>query len=310
MYVVGIDGGGTKTKCVIADEKERIVGEGKAGPSNHQTCGIDSAKNAVQSAITGALQCAGLCMEDISYGVFGMSGADERDDFEILIPAVRSIMGKIPFQVVNDAWIGLYSGIEGGMGIVSICGTGAAHAGQNERGEKFSLRNLDYITGNCGGGRALARKALHYTFRSQEGTGAKSMLEEDIPVLFQADTLDDVCQILKHGRMTKEQLFKIPILVFELAKKGDEVCRKLIENLGYEEGLYGAAVIRHLQMTEEKVPVVLIGSLFQTGEPLLIDSYMKAVRMAAVEAFPVIPRIAPVMGAVRMALYDLKNGAL
>ena len=61
-------------------------------------------------------------------------------------------------------------------------------------------------------------------------------------------------------------------------------------------------------MCDEHVPAVLIGSLFRTGEPLLIDSYMKAVREDVPGAYPVIPKDAPVTGAVKLALDFLKNG--
>ena len=35
MYVLGIDAGGTKTHCVIADENENILAESFAGASQH-----------------------------------------------------------------------------------------------------------------------------------------------------------------------------------------------------------------------------------------------------------------------------------
>ncbi len=302
MYVLGIDAGGTKTHCAAADENGRIIGEGFAGAANHQCCGIDAAANSMLTAICAALKQAKLGMHDICYAVFGIAGADGPDDFEILTPAVHGIMGNIGFQIYHDGWIGFRSADVGTVGVVSICGTGAAHSGQNRHGEMLTLRNLDYITGNLGGGGELAEKALHYAFRSNEGTWEKSRLEDVIPSIFDAATMDEVCTILKYDRMTKEQRFRIPIAVFDLAKEGDGVCQMLLKTMGYEEGRFAAAVIRRLKMEEQRIPAVLIGSLFKTGEPLLIDSYMKAVHEAAPEAYAVIPAVAPVMGAVRLAL--------
>lgn len=308
MYVLGIDAGGTKTQCIVADEKGNVCGEGFAGGANHQICGIETAKENVSRAIDAALKQAELSLMDISYGVFGMAGADEADDFAILNPAMKEIMGEIGFEVVHDGWIGFRSADVGTMGVVSICGTGAGHGGQNAQGERLTLRNLDYITGNMGGGSELVEKALHYAFRSEEWTWDKSLLEEKVPEIFQVKNMSEVCAILKYHPLTVEQKYKLSVMVFELANAGDKVCQKLLGDMGYEEGRYAAGVIRRLHMEAEKVPAVLIGSLFQTGNPYLIDSYISAVKEAAPNAYPVIPTAAPVMGAVRLALDYLEEG--
>lgn len=307
MYVIGVDAGGTKTQCLVTDENGQICGEGIAGRANHQVCGIEETIQSLESAVHQALNAAGLTMADIAYGVFGMAGADEPDDFEILNPAVKRVMGDVDFQVVHDSWIGFYSANVEDMGVVSICGTGAGHGGINRQGERLTLRNLEYITGNYGGGADLVEKALHYAFRSEEKTGDFSMLEKRVPEIFNVQTMEEVCAILKHQELLKEQKYQLPILVFTLANEGDLVCQKLLMDMGYEEGRYAAGIIRRLHMEQEQVPVVLIGSLFKTGNSYLIDSYMKAVREAAKDAYPVIPKEAPVKGAVKMALNHLKR---
>lgn len=307
MYVLGIDAGGTKTHCAVATTDGIIRGEGLAGAANHQVCGIGMTKDSVWKAMQAALEVAKIGLQDISYAVLGMAGADGEEDFQILVPAMKELLGEIPFEIVNDSWIGLYSAREDGIGVVSICGTGAGHSGQNRLGEKLTLRNLDYICGNLGGGGELVEKALHYAFRSEEGTYEKSMLETAVPGVFEVNTMEQVCSVLRNKGITAEQEFKLPILVFELARKGDEVSRKLISNMGYEEGRYAAAIIRRLGMEKEEVPVVLIGSLFKTREPLLLDSYLEAVGEVANKAYTVIPEVAPVVGAIRMACHKVRG---
>ena len=127
------------------------------------------------------------------------------------------------------------------------------------------------------------------------------MLEEAVPALFGVSGMSEVCDLLRSCELTKEQRFKLPILVFDLAQKGDRVCRMLIEDMGREEGRYAAAVSRRLKMTETAFPAVLTGSLFKTGMPLLIDSYMASLHEASPLAYPVIPDKPPVVGAILMA---------
>lgn len=120
-------------------------------------------------------------------------------------------------------------------------------------------------------------------------------------------TMEEVCRLLKQNPLSDKERYQLPITVFQLANSGDSVCRMLIHDLGHEEGLYAAAVIRRLHMENEQVPVVLIGSLFHTDDPMLLDPFMDAVRTAAPAAYPVLPTRKPVAGAVRMALFILQD---
>ncbi len=307
MYVLGIDAGGTKTHCVIADENENILAEGLAGASQHQLFGIRQTEKNLQLAVSAALKEADLTLQDLSYAVLGMSGADGEDDLALLNPAAEKVLPGVPFRVVHDAWIGMYSALKEPFGVVSICGTGAGHAGRNRQGDELTLRNLDYRLGNYGGGGDLVEKALHYAFRSDEGTYEKSALEAAVPPIFGVSTMEDVCRLLKQNPLSDRERYQLPITVFQLANSGDSVCRMLIQDLGHEEGLYAAAVIRRLHMENEQVPVVLIGSLFHSDDPLLLNPFMEAVRTAAPAAYPVLPTRKPVTGAVRMALFILQD---
>lgn len=307
MYVLGIDAGGTKTHCVIADENENILAEGLAGASQHQLFGIRQTEENLQLSVSAALKEADLTLQDLSYAVLGMSGADGEDDLALLNPAAEKVLPGVPFRIVHDAWIGMYSALKEPFGVVSICGTGAGHAGRNRQGDELTLRNLDYRLGNYGGGGDLVEKALHYAFRSDEGTYEKSALEAAVPPIFGVSTMEDVCRLLKQNPLSDKERYQLPITVFQLANSGDSVCRMLIQDLGHEEGLYAAAVIRRLHMENEQVPVVLIGSLFHSDDPLLLDPFMEAVRTAAPAAYPVLPTRKPVTGAVRMALFILQD---
>lgn len=307
MYVLGVDVGGTKTECVVADEKEKIMGRGFGGGGNHQMCGIEKASESMRKAVSEALAQANITLADVAYAVFGIAGADGPKDMKVLVPAVKKIMGTVQVKILHDAWLGLRAGTEDYVGVVSICGTGAGHVGRNHSGQELSLRNLDYIMGNFGGGGDLEEKALHYAFRSEEGTWQKSRLEDAIPKVFGVEGMEEVCEILRDEAMTKEQQYQLPITVFTLAREGDEVSRGLISSMGYEEGKYAAAVLKRLDMCSEPVPAVLIGSLFRTREPLLIDAYMKALWETAPKAYAVIPETAPVMGAVKLAIDAVKE---
>ena len=77
--------------------------------------------------------------------------------------------------------------------------------------------------------------------------------------------------------------------------------------MGEDEGRYAAGVIKRLGIEDEEVPCVLIGSLFATGHPALVEPYMASVRKVAPKAYPVIPTVKPVQGAVWLAVDALAS---
>jgi len=308
MWILGMDAGGSKAHCAIAREDGSIVAEGFGGSANYQIVGVKEAEEALKKAKQEALKRAGLICQDIRYAVFGMSGADEKADFEILTPMIEQLMEQVPVKIVHDSWIGMRSVTEDMVGIVSICGTGAGHSGRNHSGEQITLRNLDYELGNLGGGAEISSQALHYAFRSNEGTYYKTVLENRILELFDAPNMDVLCHQIRTKGISKEQRYQIPAMVFKASEENDVVAQMLLKRMGYEEGLYGAGIIRRLNMEKEYFPVVLIGRLFQTGNPLLINSYMEVIKETSPKAFYVIPNEPPVTGAIGMAI-DWLNGS-
>ncbi|MGB9465151.1 MAG: BadF/BadG/BcrA/BcrD ATPase family protein, partial [Candidatus Acidiferrum sp.] len=49
-YVLGFDGGGTKTDCVLMDESGAILARAQAGPSNPLRVGFGAAITAIREA--------------------------------------------------------------------------------------------------------------------------------------------------------------------------------------------------------------------------------------------------------------------
>ncbi len=72
-WVLGIDGGGTKTVCLVMDETGSIAGRGEAGPSNYQTIGLAAARESISQAIALAVkELPGVAIAGIGVGLAGV----------------------------------------------------------------------------------------------------------------------------------------------------------------------------------------------------------------------------------------------
>jgi N-acetylglucosamine kinase-like BadF-type ATPase len=56
--VLGVDGGGSKTHALVADERGHTVGFASSGRSNWEDTGLEAAGLALEEAIWGALAAA------------------------------------------------------------------------------------------------------------------------------------------------------------------------------------------------------------------------------------------------------------
>lgn len=121
-YFLGVDAGGSKTYCLITDEKGRISGRGASGNGNHQT-NPDEAERNIASACRQALKEANVPADEIAFAYFGLAGADREPDFRILRPMIARL-GFPRHAIACDTMIAMRAGTERPYGAVVISGTG------------------------------------------------------------------------------------------------------------------------------------------------------------------------------------------
>lgn len=304
MYILGIDGGGSKTRCILGDSKGNILADVSAGPSNHQVCGPEETRQVVKGLMDQALSQACLDRSKISYAFLGLAGADLAEDFEMLYSLLDPVFDGIPYKIVNDVWLVMRSGTSKPWGAVCICGTGSNSAAANPDGQEAKLRSLGYELGNYGGGTDMGREALYRAFRADEGTGPETSLTDHLPKIFGKDSMADLVSAFypSWGPDTYQRLKKVPPLVFKLASEGDQVCQDILIHMGSVLGEMTRGVIREVGMENMDFHIVLGGSLFYGENPLFIDAFTLAVHRAAPKATIRLARLAPVVGAY---LYSL-----
>lgn len=303
-YVIGIDGGGTKTRGLLVQEDGRVIKDRLGEASNYHTYGIEYTKESLSKLLNDLL--TDVSRSDISYCYLGLSGADREEDFDTLYEALNPLFSDIPFVIENDTWCVLQSAFAQNWGAVSIYGTGANAGAAGKNGQKEILRALTYVAGGYGGGYDLTMTALHYAYRSNEETYTKTSLEKGLSTLLDVPTLDHAVPLIFPNMIIPyETLLKIPPLVFEHAKNGDTVSIEILEHYGTVQGQMVAGVIKRADLHHEKVPVVLGGSIYNGVTNHFVDAMMAELQKTAPLAYSVKPKLPPVVGAVISAMNHL-----
>jgi N-acetylglucosamine kinase-like BadF-type ATPase len=304
--ILGVDGGGSKTRAVVTDSDGNILGEGRAGCGNHQTGGIDAALAEIRAAAGQAVREAGAEPDDIAAVCYGLAGADRAADFAVLRPALATLPYR-NWDVVCDTMTGLRAGTPDGVGVVLVCGTGTNAAGWNARGETVQTGGFGYLYGDAAGGAYLAEETFRAAVRSWEMRERPSRLTRDVPAWYGFDTMEQLVNDWLDRAIDRVSP-DLTLVLHRAADAGDELAIRILGNAGRELGLAAASVILRLggfaAFGGRPIPVVLTGSVLQKGRnPHLLSALAETVReRAGGPCELVIPAIEPVFGAVLLAM--------
>ncbi|MUG66158.1 MULTISPECIES: N-acetylglucosamine kinase [Paenibacillus] len=302
-YYLGVDGGGSKTIAVVADETGRIRGRGSSGCGNHQL-GAALAERSIRHAVDEALAQSGLVHRDITFASFGLAGADREADYVVLRPMIGGL-GFADYHIVCDTVIAMRAGTRQTDGVVLICGSGTNSYGVNAAGQEIQIGGFGYAYGDFGGGYDLAVEVFRTVIRAWEGREEPTLLTAPtLKALGFANVEEMFHRSLDEGRRIPHHLAK---LLFDAAPR-DPAARRILERQGVELGTVACAVIRKLGMENDAFDVVLAGSVLTRGQGDYVVSHIeRLVSRTAPQSRLRILDLEPAAGAILLGM-DLHMG--
>lgn len=297
--VLGVDGGGTKTRAVIMDERGEILGEGRAGPSNPLRVGVGAAMTAIRQAVDRACAAARVRRGEIVAAEIGLAGVKRQDVREHMREAL-SELGIGLFDVVPDADIALFGATGGAPGLVVIAGTGSVCCGTNARGKSAYAGGWGPMVGDEGSGSWIARRALQAVAKATDGRAAKTSLVDASCEYFNVAQPEDLATAIYAAGMTNDRIAGFARYVIDAARERDAVAREIVVDAGRELGQAACAIIGKLHMGRESFPVGYVGGVFAAGDLVLIP-LRREIHRVAPKARLVPPLLAPAEAAARMA---------
>lgn len=168
VYSLGIDGGGTKTDCVVVDAEGTILGEGRGGPSNALRCGFDEAFRSISEAAAKALKGAHLSSSDIAFVCAGLAGAGRRNVVRRMMIFLAQGFPRATAHVTTDYEIALEAAVGAGPGVVLIAGTGSVAYGRNAAGETARAGGYGPWIGDEGSAFDIGRRGVAAVARTRD----------------------------------------------------------------------------------------------------------------------------------------------
>lgn len=260
MYFLGIDGGGTKTTCLICDESLNEIYRTVGSSINFYSEGLDGARENMKEMLecirkdTGISHFDGVCI--------GSSALFGRADEKTMHSFCDGVFSADSIIMDSDLFIALKATGESNSAVV-IAGTGSMTAGFNEKGEIVTRGGYGYILGDEGSGYRIALDGIREAVRSLDGTGENTLLGEELLRFSGVKTKEELVEAFYSPEKDRKSLAAFSECVSRAAQKGDKTALFILKN---QAELLSETLNSLLSEMPEKPYVGLYGGVFQHSD--------------------------------------------
>ena len=257
MFVIGIDGGGTKTRIELRDQENRLLERKIYGAFNVNSIGEPAFRALLREIFDRNMgDCLGICI--------GAAGVSNPRVGEILREVLDEKGYRGPWKLCGDQEIALRGAMDG-PGIVVIAGTGSICFGKNEKGETARSGGYGHLIDDWGSGYALGRDALSAAVKTLDGRENNQALCSSIFQKLRVTTTQELISFVYSGETKKSDVAALAAVVLELAEKGDQASGMILRKEAEEIVCMVKAVQKKLSL--EGCSVALLGGLFASDNP-------------------------------------------
>lgn len=300
--LLGIDGGQTATRALIARPDGTILGQGESGPIRHIFSGTgEVTRAALHAAIRSALDEARIEPDGVAVAVCGITGIrSESAEAAWATTMIREVVRPHALRVVPDFVTSLAGAAAGGAGVVVAAGGGSVAYGRTEDGRQALAGGFGYLLGDEGSGYDIGRRAVSAAIRAADGRDRPTALEDVIKGAFDVPDLQEIKRVIYTPDFSRDRLASLAPLVARAADEGDRSAREIMTSAGEELARLAIAVSRRLFESGETVAVYPTGGVFRAGE-MVRRPFGETLESAWPEVEVRAPEYPPVMGAVILA---------
>jgi N-acetylglucosamine kinase-like BadF-type ATPase len=296
---LGIDGGGSKTTCVVGDESD-ILGTATADGSNVIRVGAENACVALTMAIRQACAAAGVNATDIRHACMGVAGAARPEVRDAIQRGVAPLISA-QIEIVGDTVISLEAAFGSGPGVIVIAGTGAICYGRNQLGKTARASGWGFAISDEGSGHWIGREAIRLALRAHDEGKQPPLLESAMKAL-RANSVEQFI-VMANASLNGAMLFPA---VLASADAGDMLARKVLEQAGRELASSTGIVIRRLFSAGAPTPVAMVGGVFRNSA-LVRQVFYNSLRSEFPGAVIQETVVDPVYGALALARRGWKS---
>lgn len=296
---LGLDGGQSGTRAVLADTEGRVLAIGNGPACDHITSprGYERNAAAIRGAIGDALAKAGKDTSDIVGIGMGLTSAPrELNAQPIFEQIVREIAQPKHIWIDHDAATNLAGATAGAPGVMVIAGSGSISYGINAAGDEGRAGGLGYLMGDEGSAWWIGITALQAAAAAADGRGPETAILPFVLEHYNLPTIRHIHTFLYADTFSRSMISDITVDITRLAQT-DEVARQITTRAGELLGRMVVATIRQIHAPGEEVDVYPTGGVFRAGN-VVMQPFIDTIRTVWPETHIREPHFEPMIGAL------------
>jgi N-acetylglucosamine kinase-like BadF-type ATPase len=302
-YVIGVDGGNSKTDVVVASTSGRVLARRRGAGLDSPLADPAGWRDGLHSLVQDACREAGARPgSTAACAAYYLANVDLPAEHRI----ARRELGRTGLAeltvVQNDTLAVLRAGASRPWGVAVVSGAGINAVGVHPSGRSAGFLGLGDYSGDSGGGQDIGLLGLGAAVRARDGRGPATVLTASVPGQYGLRRPEDVAMAVHKGTIRYDDLHVLARLVFAAAAAGDQVAAGIVAGFADEVAVMANALIRRLHLTRSDVEVVLGGGTLQTNDGAVRARITAGITALAPRAQVSVLDVAPVFGALVEAL--------
>lgn len=297
---LALDGGGTKTLCLVADDGGEVLGLGVGGGANANIVTAAAARASILDAVSTAWERSGIASPPAQVAISGPTLAYATE-------ALTTITGATSIFRIGEwdaAWASvrpwLAPDLPQDVAVMVDAGTGSTAGGMNRAGDHVAVGGWGWLLGDEGSGFWIGLQAVKAAIMAGDGRGQPTALTQAIRTTLELSSLRDLIPLVYQGERAPLVARLAPIVI-QVANAGDAVAADIVGDAGHELARMVTVIIRRLEIEALRFAVIPFGSVFKAG-PLLLTPFRADVHQVAPQAEMVLPRYESVVGTLLAAM--------
>ena len=306
--IIGIDGGGSKTRGIISKNGETIA-TATAGTTRVGAVGFTESAERLLNVIKDLLRTADIESKEIDAVVVGLAGIWLPDEQQRAVSLLKMLARSEGITlndliVISDAAIALEGAFAGDNGIVLIVGTGTIGIAKVNDGRYERCGGSGIELDDKGSGACIGREGLTGIVRGIDGRGKPTNLVEKLVSLVPAISLEKPRTIVSAYIEGAFEYAALTPHVMESATNGDSVCMDIIERAVDHLIETPNALAKHFP-SNEPIKLALMGGIME-NETLLRKLFLEKISQDS--RFEIVqPTLTALEGAVNLGVHLLEN---
>lgn len=271
-YILGIDGGGTRTTALLATARGVFCGEATGKSINYNSVGMQTARENMADILHSLKAKTGITLYNAvcvgSSALFFDPPEEEYRQF------TQGLFTADHVFMAGDIQIALESMLHPPC-VLAISGTGSMAAAWGEDGGIRYVGGWGYLLGDEGSAYCIAMEGIKAAILAFDGLGPETKLQNAVLAFFDIPDMRRLVEVFYNPVIPRSRVSAFAQEVSACADSGDGVAQEVIKNNAAKLA-HSAAVLLEGFKNKSDVPVAVSGGVFQNNR-LFFDSFKERI---------------------------------